>query len=184
MWAGAHVRPIPGDTPQLRREGQWLKSTVAELRRQLESEPWIGIGQVPGMEYLDEPSSGYMAWDAASFEADTELPGYRRIATSQLPKDVKLGYQYQTFCINSPLYCSNLLRKFILNGGRTMQRHLASEAEAFYLADNVSVVVNANGTGFGDPKSFPTRGRLDMSTSLWSHRCNNLTHGGDQARQS
>ena len=28
MWAGAHVRPIPASTPQLKREAQWLKETV------------------------------------------------------------------------------------------------------------------------------------------------------------
>ncbi|KAI1039507.1 hypothetical protein LB505_002576 [Fusarium chuoi] len=60
MWAGAHIRPIPASTPQLRREAKWVKHTVAELEKHRQSEPWVGIRRLPGIEYLEDPSPDKM----------------------------------------------------------------------------------------------------------------------------
>ncbi|KAL2670045.1 hypothetical protein Neosp_014925 [[Neocosmospora] mangrovei] len=163
MWAGAHVRPIPGSTPQLRREAKWLKQTVAELESHRQSEPWVGIRRLPGIEYLEDPSPDYLKQDAQSFAAETGLSGYRKYETHELPEGVKMAFEYDTYCINSPLYCSNLLRKFILQGGKTLQRELKSEEEAFTLASQVSFVVNASGMGFKDPKCFPIKGQIVLT---------------------
>ncbi|KAF4472397.1 D-amino acid oxidase [Fusarium albosuccineum] len=163
MWAGAHVRPIPASTPQLRREAKWLKHTVAELERHGQSEPWVGIRRLPGVEYLEDPSPEYLNQDAQSFEAETGLPGYRKYEAHELPDGVRLGFEYETYCINSPLYSGNLLRKFIIQGGKTLQRELKSEWEAFALAPNVKFVVNASGMGFGDAKCFPIRGQIELT---------------------
>ncbi|RSL58081.1 hypothetical protein CEP53_006261 [Fusarium sp. AF-6] len=152
MWAGAHVRPIPGSTPQLRREAKWLKHTVTELERHRQSEPWAGIRRLPGIEYLEDPSPEYLKQDAQSFAAETGLSGYRKYEAHELPDGVRLAFEYDTYCINSPLYCSNLLRKFILQGGKTLHRELKSEEEAFTLASQVLFVVNASGMGFKDVK--------------------------------
>ncbi|KAI8682376.1 DAO domain-containing protein [Fusarium sp. Ph1] len=160
MWAGAHVRPIPGSTPQLRREAKWLKHTVSELESHRQSEPWVGIRRLPGIEYLEEPSPDYLKQDAQSFAAETGLSGYRKYEVHELPEGVKLAFEYETYCINSPLYCSNLLRKFILQGGKTLQRELKSEEEAFTLASQALFVVNASGMGFKDTKCFPIKGKF------------------------
>ncbi|KAM5349214.1 hypothetical protein ACJZ2D_017203 [Fusarium nematophilum] len=162
MWAGAHVRPIPASTPQLRREAAWLKRTVAELERHRVSEPWVGIRRLPGVEYLDDPPAEYLALDATTFEAESGLPGFRRYEGGELPDGVKLGFEYETYCINSPLYSGHLLRKFILQGGTTLQRELKREWEAFCLG-NVKFVVNASGMGFGDAKCFPVRGQIELT---------------------
>ncbi|KAJ4251086.1 hypothetical protein NW762_011737 [Fusarium torreyae] len=145
MWAGAHVRPIPASTSQLRREAEWLKHTVAELEEQRQSEPGVGIRRMPGIEYLEDPSAEYVKQDVHSFTDESGLPGYRRYETHELPEGVKLGFEYETYCINAPLYAGNLLRKFIVQGGKTLQRDLKSEWEAFILAPNVKLVVNASG---------------------------------------
>ncbi|RTE72416.1 hypothetical protein BHE90_013170 [Fusarium euwallaceae] len=163
MWAGAHVRPIPGSTPQLRQEAKWLKHTVAELERHRQSEPWVGIRRLPGIEYLEDPSPEYLKQDAQSFAAETGLSGYRKYEAHELPDGVKLAFEYDTYCINSPLYCSNLLRKFILQGGKTLQRELKSEEEAFTLASQVLFVVNASGMGFKDVKCFPIKGQIVLT---------------------
>ncbi|KAJ6439784.1 FAD dependent oxidoreductase superfamily [Purpureocillium lavendulum] len=163
MWAGAHVRPIPATTPQLRREAAWLRRAVAEFARQVDAEPWCGVTRTPGVEYLESPDEGYRRQDKESFERETGLTGYRKLAPAEVPEAVVLGYQYDTFCINSPVYCENLLRKFLLQGGKTLRKDLRSEWEAFTLRDDVLLVVNASGTGFGDPKSFPTRGQTVVS---------------------
>ncbi|RSL66753.1 hypothetical protein CEP54_003539 [Fusarium duplospermum] len=163
MWAGAHVRPIPGSTPQLRREAKWLKQTVAELESHRQSEPWVGIRRLPGIEYLEDPSPEYLKQDAQSFAAETGLSGYRKYEARELPEGVKLAFEYDTYCINSPLYCSNLLRKFILQGGKTLHRELKSEEEAFTLASQVLFVVNASGMGFKDVKCFPIKGQIVLT---------------------
>lgn len=118
----------------------------------------MGIRQVPGVEYLDNPPREYEEQDAESFAFETGLPGYRKMSREELPDGVRLGYEYETFCINAPLYCGNLLRRFIVMGGRTVQRDLKSEWEAYSLAPNVKLVINASGNGFGDPKCYPIRG--------------------------
>lgn len=164
MWAGAHVRPIPATTPQLRREAQWLKQTVAEMSTQIESEPWSGLTRTTGIELLEAPDDGYRKQDAKSFFEETGLAQYRKWTEAELPKDVVLGYEYETYCVNTPVYCQALLRRFILRGGKTLERDLKSEWEAFGIHSNVVLVINASGTGFGDPKYFPTRGRPALLT--------------------
>lgn len=158
MWAGAHVRPIPATTSQLQEEAKWLKRTVAEFDRLAAEEPASGVTRTLGVEYLEAPDQAYQQQEAASFKKETGLPGFKKYAKPELPEGVALGYEYETFCINSPVYCETLLRKFVLRGGKTMQKDLRSEWEAFSLADNVAFVINASGTGFGDPTCFPTRG--------------------------
>ncbi|KAF1732700.1 D-amino-acid oxidase [Beauveria bassiana] len=159
MWAGAHVRPIPATTAQLRREAEWLKQTVAEFSTQLQTEPWSGITRTLGIELLEAPDDGYQKQDAKSFTEETGLLRYRKWSEAELPENVVLGYEYETYCVNTPIYCQSLLRRFILRGGRTLKRDLKTEWEAFGLQKNVVLVVNASGTGFGDPKYFPTRGQ-------------------------
>lgn len=102
------------------------------------------------------------------FDIYAHLDGFRKLAPGELPPGVKWGVQYRTFCINSPVYCAYLLRKFILRGGETREYTLANPKEAFYLAGtgtgtgtgtrNVKTVVNCSGMGFGDEKSFIIRG--------------------------
>ncbi|KAM0248914.1 hypothetical protein ACHAP5_003121 [Fusarium lateritium] len=163
MWAGAHVRPIPAATPQLRREAKWLKHTVVELEEHRQSEPGCGIRRLPGIEYLEDPPVEYVKQNAQSFADETGLPGYRKYEAHELPDGAKLGYEYETYCINAPLYSASLLRKFIVQGGTTLQRDLKSEWEAFILAPNVKLVVNASGMGFGDEKCFPIRGQTVLT---------------------
>lgn len=160
MWAGAHVRPIPGSTPQLRREAKWLKQTMVEFKRHLESDPSAGISQVPGVEYLGTSPPEYEEQDAETFTRESGLLGYRKYADSELPEGIRFGFEYQTYCVNSPLYCGNLLRKFILHGGQTLQRDIKSPWEPYSWGSHIKAVINASGVGFGDPKCYPIRGSL------------------------
>ncbi|KAF4120915.1 FAD dependent oxidoreductase [Geosmithia morbida] len=163
MWAGAHVRPIPGSTPQLQREAKWLKQTVAKLEQQASAEPWAGITPTKGRELFESPDEAYWHQTPSSFTEESGLRGYRQLGDSELPKGVKMGIEYDTYCINSPLYCASLLRRFIFQGGTTLKRDLRSEYEAFELFKDVCLVVNASGMGFGDTKCFPTRGQIALT---------------------
>lgn len=154
MWAGAHVRPIPGDTKQLREESAWLVHTYEVLKKQAADEPWAGITALEGVEYLMQPSEDYLAMRGDY----SKTPGFKVLERDELPTGAEVGFRYDTFCINSPLYCSSLLRQFRTNGGHVLRKSLASEKEGFALTNNVKCVINASGTGFGDPRCFPTRG--------------------------
>lgn len=82
-----------------------------------------------------------------------------------MPRGVKWGVRYDTFVINSPVYCAHMLRGFVLKGGETREYTLASPQEAFYLAENVRTVVNCSGVGIGDPESFIIRGMSSLTSS-------------------
>lgn len=112
------------------------------------------------MEYLAVPSEAYqnLVRSEDTFTKETALENLRVLDEKELPDGVALGFEYDTFCVNAPVYCMALLRKFLLRGGKTVNRNLKSEWEAFSLESNVRLVVNASGMGFGDSKSFPTRG--------------------------
>src|SRR3546814_20315543 len=92
------------------------------------------------------------------------------LAPAEVPEGVVLAYEYDTFCINSPVYCEHLLRKFLLQGGKTLEKDLRSEWEAFTLRNDVILVVNASGTGFGDRSEERSVGKEGVSRgrSGWS----------------
>lgn len=163
MWAGAHVRPIPASSPQLVREANWLKNTVQVFEEQLRETPSIGVTKCKGIELLEAPPVEYTQQTLESFSSESGLKNYRKYDETELPEEVMLGYEYDTFCINAPVYCANLLRSFIVQGGQCLQLHLASEWEGYSVAPNVALVINASGMGFGDSKCFPTRGRIFFS---------------------
>ncbi|KIW09907.1 hypothetical protein PV08_11683 [Exophiala spinifera] len=165
MHAGAHVRPILALTPQLAREARWLKYTCNVFAEQVATQPWLGVTQVPGVEYFENPSPEIQSLDAATFMTQSGLQGFRRIDEHTLPRGVKLGYEYTTYCINSPIYCMALLRKFILNGGSIMTADVKCEEEAAAaaVAPAARLVINASGMGFGDKACFPTRGQIALT---------------------
>ncbi|KAL2418600.1 hypothetical protein ABEF91_004302 [Exophiala dermatitidis] len=165
MHAGAHVRPIPASSPQLAREARWLKRACQVFAAQATHEPWMGVIQVPGVEYFEDPvPEHYRNLDSESFHQQSGLTGFRRLDdATKLPKGVNLGYEYQTYCIYSSVYCAALLRKFILKGGQVLRQELKCEDEAFSLADRVELVVNASGMGFGDRNCFPIRGQVVLT---------------------
>ncbi|KAF2015197.1 nucleotide-binding domain-containing protein [Aaosphaeria arxii CBS 175.79] len=163
MWAGAHMRPIPASTPQLQREAAWLKHAARTFEEQIRQTPSIGVTKCKGIELLEAPTAGYEQQTAESFFSESGLNNYRKYSQAELPPGVRLGFEYDTYCVNAPVYCANLLRSFILQGGRCMQRDLSSEWEASSIAPNVSLVVNASGMGFGDKKCFPIRGQTVLT---------------------
>lgn len=170
MWAGAHLRPIPVDSAQLRTEAKWFRCTVKTLRKQLQKEPWAGILPLRGIEYLAAPSNAYREFvqDRTTFYEETLLEEMQVLEKDQLPHGMAMGYEYNTFCLNAPVYCMSLMRKFLLRGGKTLIRKLSSEHEAFTIAKDTKLVVNASGVGFRDPKSFPTRGQICLVANNWN----------------
>lgn len=158
-WAGAHYRPVPGSSPQALREADQARRTYKYIKQVAADEPAAGIKFIQGIEHLEAPPPEYL--DAQSVQnVYSHFEDFRSMSSAEVPAGVKWGVEYGTYVINSPVYCAFMLRKFILNGGRTQKYTLVNIKEAFALADNVKTVVNCSGTGFDDPKSFIIRGRL------------------------
>ncbi|KAI9375222.1 FAD dependent oxidoreductase [Aspergillus egyptiacus] len=156
-WAGAHYRPVPGSSPQSLREETQARRTYQHFKAEAKV-PGSGVAVTEGIEHLENPPSEYLDQEAVA-RSYSHLDGFRHLAKDEMPAGVKWGVRYDTFTVNSPVYCAYMLRKFILGGGLTREYTLASPLEAFYLAPNVRTVVNCSGVGFGDPKSFIIRGQ-------------------------
>jgi len=162
-WAGAHYRPVPEVDEQSRIEATWCLKTLAVLKQQALDEPEAGIIFLPGYEYFEKPPERYVDLKGRYVEHE----GFRVLEKDELPKGVKLGVTYLSWCINPPVYCAHLLRKFILRGGKTMKYTLGSAEEAFSILEGVVAVINCSGYGFGDKDVVITRGQ----TCIVSNPC-------------
>ena len=169
MWAGAHVRPIPASSPQLKREAAWLRTTATHFGTLVEKKSnESGISKVRGIEFLEAPSEEYAQQTKEKFEQETGLGGYRAWRREEMPEGIELGFEYETYCVNPVVYCSWLMKKFQDRGGTRAPGQLLSIKQAFSLVDDVRCVINASGTGFNDPKSYYIRG--EFLPSIFSQR--------------
>ncbi|KAJ6144718.1 D-amino-acid oxidase [Penicillium chermesinum] len=166
-WAGAHYRPVPGSSPQALREAGQALRTYEFMKRVAVDEPASGVQFIKGIEYLEAPPPEYLDEQSVR-NSYSHLDGLRYLSAKERPAGVVWGVEYDTYVVNSPVYCAYMLRKFILKGGSMRKYTLASLKEAFSLASNVRTVVNSSGTGFGDPESFIIRGQTCLVRNLSS----------------
>lgn len=107
-----------------------------------------------GVELLETPTPAYLNVEGRYGEID----GFRVLSEGELPGGVKWGVEYKTYCVNTPVYLSHLMRRFVLGGGKVVRKQLSKIDDAFTVTQNVRTVINCSGVGFGDPKCFITRG--------------------------
>lgn len=115
---------------------------------------------MPGIEYLEAPSPAYQALNAERAKS-LGMEGFRLLHPDELPDDkVKMGFEYDSWCVNPMVYCSFLLRRFGYLGGKVVKKQVRSPVEIFEMRElgKVDAVINASGVGFGDPDVFITRG--------------------------
>jgi D-amino-acid oxidase len=179
-WAGAHYRPIPGTTSELQTGARWARYAYSVFEQIARDEPAAGVDFMEGIdqfvyqppkEYLDDirecvdkQKSSHLPRDDVSDKDHINayehlLTSLRQLSTDELPSGVQYAISYRSFCVNPPVYCAHLLRRFVIQGGRTRQYRLANLQEAFHLEDKVKLVVNCSGMGFADPKSYIIRGK-------------------------
>lgn len=164
MWAGAHYRPVPGSSEQLKQEAQ-LAHRTAETMQQIASEsPEAGVAFLEAIEYLEEPPAEVLGLKTGDVYASRN-DGFRVLDQSELPSGTKWGCEYRTYCVNVQLYCQWLLDRFRAKGGQLIVHKLSSAVEAFEFAQQrglgkVQVVVNCSGRNFDqDPKMKFIRGQ-------------------------
>jgi len=164
VWAGAHYRPIPQSTPQLRDEAQLAFRTAEVMKKIARDSPEAGVAVMQGIEYLERPTE-----DVLSLRTGDVYAGrgdrFRILQKSELSQGVQWGCDYQTYAINVQIYCEWLLSRFIARGGRVLQRRLSNPTEAFDFGPanhggNVRTVVNCSGRNFDqDSKMNIIRGQ-------------------------
>jgi D-amino-acid oxidase len=155
-WAGAHHRPAPRLTPEEERERDLNQVTYDTMREESKAHPEAGIEFMDAYEYLETPSEAYLKLKGGFAE---HSENFRLLDKSEMPPNMKFGCKYTAWCLNPPVYCAFLMRRFLVRGGKVVRSRLTSLAEAASLAPNVEVVVNASGVGFGDdPNVFPIKG--------------------------
>lgn len=113
QWAGAHYRPAPATTPESVLVAKWCRKTFTVLRQQVLHEPEAGIKFLPGYEYFEAPDENYRGLKGGYSEHEA----FRVLSKEELPPGMEMGVTYLSWCINSPVYCAHLLRKFLVQGG-------------------------------------------------------------------
>lgn len=171
-WGGAHNRWVPpAGREEDARDHRLALTTYKRMKALAEASPEAGVTFMKGIEFLEEPGREYVAFVKESGEGsagDLGVEGFRVLGAEELPDArVKIGFEYDTWCVNPMVYCSFLLNRFVYRGGKVVKRDIRDPREVFEMSDvgAASTVVNASGHGFGDEKVFITRGIPTVSKS-------------------
>ncbi|KAL8400714.1 hypothetical protein RB594_000930 [Gaeumannomyces avenae] len=175
-WGGAHNRwvvPPPTTTTTntdtaaarvLARDHVFALETYAHMDALSRARPEAGVTFMPGIEYLEDPGrfegeGNHLLTEARARELGVE--GFRVLDASELPRGVRWGCSYRTWCVNPMVYLAFLLRRLARRGAALVRREVRGPDEAWALGAElgaeVDVVVNCSGVGFGDPDVFITR---------------------------
>ncbi|KAI0837153.1 FAD dependent oxidoreductase [Hypoxylon sp. FL0890] len=169
-WGGAHSRLVPPTNPAEEREHAMSLQTFDHMRAVQARNPEAGITFMKGIEYLEAPGEAYRALTEERARQQLGMQGFRLLKKDELPEGVKWGCEYDTWCVNPMVYCSFLLRRFAILGGKVLRREVRDPREIFdwkFEDGPVDVVVNASGNGFNDENMFITRGQ----TCLVANSC-------------
>ncbi|KAH6657373.1 FAD dependent oxidoreductase-like protein [Truncatella angustata] len=168
-WGGAHNRWVPPTNLVEQREHQMALHTFEKMLKLQGNNSEAGITLMPGIEYLEAPSQAYQALTEAK-ASTMGLAGFRLLKPEEFPDSrVKLGFTYDTWCVNPMVYCSFLLRRFGFRGGKVLKQEIRDPAEVFTMKEvaKVDFVVNCSGAGFNDGNMIVTRGQ----TCLVANSC-------------
>lgn len=163
-WAGAHYRPIPQSTQQLRDEAQLAFRTAEIMGKIARVSPEAGVAVMQGLEYIENPVEDVSSLRTGDVYASPN-DGFRILEQSELPKGVKWGCGYQTYAVNVQIYCQWLFDRFVARGGEILRHRLSGASEAFDLLETngsnaVKTIVNCSGRNFDqDPKMKVIRGQ-------------------------
>ena len=164
MWAGAHYRPIPGNTLQLKRERAFCLRTVEAMKRIAKQFPESGVeflNAIDLVEYESEDTAGLKRGQVFASEED----GFRILAKPELPNNVIWGAKYKTYCLNPHVYCRWLLNQFLDQGGKLVKKRLDKLEDAFSALNSGGstlslLVINCSGRNFDrDPSIKVMRGQ-------------------------
>ena len=164
-WAGAHYRPIPRSTRQLHEEAELGMQTARVMKTIARETPEAGVGLMKGVEYLERPPPENLKLKTGNVYAGPD-DNFRVLDDKELPEGVNWGCEYESYCVNVPVYCQWLMRRFQEGGGRVVQQKLERVDQVFEVAarlvgvGRVDKVVNCSGRNFDtDEKMRIIRGQ-------------------------
>lgn len=181
--AGAHFRPIPAVSPQLKHEAQLAKKTYETWKRVARDAPEMGVRMCEGIEFIDAGAPALRDYQALEREyvgqegfrlidmRDVKGPGGPQkkegseMLGASIPDGTAFGCRYDTYTIDTEICAVHLLRRFRINGGSVIRKRLRKIEEAFEAipadkrAGNIPLVINCSGMGFDDPSTFVIRGQ-------------------------
>lgn len=92
--------------------------TWEAMRSLHDAHPEAGITFMKAYDYFEAPEPAQTSLTEEKALKDFGMKGFRFHTKDELPAGVKLGYEYDTWCLNPMVYCAFLLRRFAFRGGK------------------------------------------------------------------
>ena len=109
-FAGAHFRPIPSYSEQDVFEAKLNRATLKHFRNFAAEFPESSVKFVKGIDYLEEPSIGYVTGTNVGYNA-SNLDNFKTLSADIIPfNNVTFGCEYDSWVANAPH-----LLKFLFN---------------------------------------------------------------------
>lgn len=160
-WAGAHFRPFPSANKGDLKDYSLTRVTFNKMKQLSTDFPESSIKFMKGIDYIEDNEDQYKNLSPGYSEG---LSNFEIIEKSKLPPNVKFGAQYDSWCLNSPLYLQFLERRLKMYFNVDfISTSLVSLEEVSLMFPN-SVIVNCSGmglcfNGLYDPDCFKVRGQ-------------------------
>ncbi|KAF5379585.1 hypothetical protein D9757_009241 [Collybiopsis confluens] len=137
-WAGAGWLP---HLTSSKSDIEMQKTSFRYMWKLPESDPDCGVKRVTSINYFDQEIDEEQVW------YKDFIPGFKQIPSSSLPKDITLGYEYQTVVIAPLTYLQWLKDRLTASGVTFIRQDLKHISQVLDIVPNVNVVVNATGVG-------------------------------------
>lgn len=158
-WAGAHFRPFPSKNPQEYIELQITRITLSKFKELSKDSSESTIKFVDGIELLENPDNFYKSIGKGYSEG---ISNFRKLENA---REGHLGFQYDTWVLNAPMYLQFLYRKLLIEYDvKFINTKLKSLKEVNDIVLNNPIIINCTGMGLQynggyDPDCFPIRGQ-------------------------
>ncbi|CEP63517.1 FAD-dependent oxidoreductase LALA0_S08e04302g [Lachancea lanzarotensis] len=186
-WAGAHFRPFPHRPSSFEsdsRESRYTRTTYKRMKDISARFPESTVELMQGIDYLENPPREYDG-KSPGFSSES-LDNFYKLETASLPRGVKSGFKYSTYCLNAPVYLDFLLAQIQqlcrLHKVQLHQRRmtLQSLSQVHSVCPANSVIFNCSGKGLQfdgsyDPQCFSIRGQTLLLNAPKNNKYKNLT---------
>ncbi|SCU81278.1 LANO_0B02520g1_1 [Lachancea nothofagi CBS 11611] len=170
-WAGAHFRPFPHRPETYEsdaRESRYTRVTYKWMKDIAARFPESTVRLMQGIDFLEDPPQEYDG-DSPGFNS-TSLDGFQKLPQAALPRGVRAGFKYNTYCLNAPEYLGFLqdqVKQLCESRGvRLFLRRmtLRSLSQVHDICIGFSVLFNCSGKGLQfdgsyDPMCYAIRGQ-------------------------
>lgn len=177
-WAGAHFRPFPSLTDGDLKDFPLTRVTYDTMKRIACDHPESSVTFMKGVDYVEADEEPYKTLKTGYADG---LQNFKLL--KDLPPNVKFGAEYDSWCLNSPLYLQFLERRLkMYYGVKFVFATLSSLKQAAQLYPSAQLI-NCSGLGLKyngglDEKCFQVRGQtlLVKPPKKCSYKNMTITH--------